>query len=76
MNPVLKARATRITSFRGTPIVWVKIEPTDEAFLLLGLDEGGHAVSDTWHLTQREAQRQAHLQFGVEEGGWVEDSAA
>lgn len=73
MNPVLKARAKKVTSFRGTPIVWVKIEPTDEAFLLLGLDEAGTSISDTWHLTQREAQRQAHLQFGVDEAAWVED---
>ena len=76
MNPVLKARANRPTSFRGTPIVWVKIEPTDEAFLVLGLDAHGAPISDTWHLTLVGAQRQALLQFGVAEADWVEEPVA
>jgi hypothetical protein len=43
----------------------------DGGFLLLRNSEEGVCLADTWHVTLKEAQAQAALEFGIEETDWA-----
>jgi hypothetical protein len=55
------------------PPVSVEIQPSDDAFFLLYLDEYGTCLTDTWHQTLEEAKAQARHELGIRESDW-EDS--
>ena len=54
------------------PPTRVRIEPTDDGFLLLYLDASGEETADTWHASVAEAKAQAKFEFEIEESDWVE----
>lgn len=53
----------------ATP-VWVEIQSSDGAYLLLYLDERGECMTDTWHKTLVQAKVQARHEFGIGEDDW------
>ena len=50
----------------------VEIQPAAGAFFLLGLDENGECLTDTWHQTLEQAKAQATHEFGIGEDDWEE----
>lgn len=49
----------------------VEIVGADGGYLLLRFDASGAEVGDTWHATIQDAQRQARMEYAIEEGEWV-----
>jgi hypothetical protein len=53
------------------PASWVELDEADEHFFLYRFSQAGDPVGDTWHETLKDAKKQAHSEFGIQESDWM-----
>ena len=57
---------------RMAPAAVVRIvEDGDGAYLLLRFDKDGNGLTDTWHATVADAQRQASVEYEIAPADWI-----
>ena len=54
------------------PPTLVEILEEESSYLLLGCDESGASLCDSWFASVEEAKRQANFEYDVAEESWVE----
>jgi hypothetical protein len=52
---------------------FVKIEQNEDGYFLLYFDAAGVGLTDTWHQSREDAQRQALFEFEIEASEWFDD---